>query len=224
MATVIFDLDSTLLSTETLEKVLLANAADPQTAQKIKALTEQGMSGEISFFESVRNRLNLATLKQDDLLNDMRSLPHYLTPGMKELISELKEKGISVWIVSGALRETVIAAGHLLGIPKEHCLGIELEWDQSGHFLEIDSSMAINRAKWEGAQSVASGWSRPAIAIGDGITDYALYDHGLVDAFIAFTEHKRRQVLLDKGIPEAKNVDELRQHLENYGNIKLSKE
>jgi len=212
MPTVIFDLDSTLFACETLEKILMEKA-DAKTQVEIKTITEQGMAGEINFLESLKKRLALVNLEQADLMTLIQHSEAYFSTGMQELIEELQIEKVAVWIVSGTLRDIVIAAGKAVKIPKERCLGIELQWDQGGHYKSIDESLPINRSKWEEAQNVASTWSHPAIAIGDGMTDYALSEHGLVDYFIAYTEHKRRQQLLDKGVPEANNVQELKQLL-----------
>lgn len=212
MATVVFDLDSTLFAYETLEKILLSKA-DPTNQKQIQQITEQGMAGEIKFIDSLKQRLSLVKLSQADLLPLIKNTSSYFTDGMPELIDELQQESIDIWIVSGTLRDIVIAVGSILHIPKEKCLGIELQWDQSGHYSGIDETMPINRSKWEEAQNVAAKWSHPKIAIGDGMTDYALLEHGLVDYFIAYTEHKRRQLLLDKGVPEATDVPELKQLL-----------
>jgi HAD superfamily phosphoserine phosphatase-like hydrolase len=212
MATVIFDLDSTLFNCETLEKILIGKA-DIQTQNRIQQITEQGMSGEIKFVDSLKQRLALVKLSQADLLPTIQNAAVYMTEGMQELVDELQEEGIDVWIVSGTLRDIVIAAGRVLNIPQEKCLGIDLQWDQGGHYSGLDESVPINRSKWEEAHNVAARWSHPVISIGDGMTDYALLEHGLVNHFIAYTEHKRRQLLLDKGVPEARNVHELKQWL-----------
>ena len=45
------------------------------------------------------------------------------------------------------------------------------------------------------------------------MTDYALYEHKLVDHFIAFTQNVRRKEVLEKGVTEAKTIEELRQCL-----------
>lgn len=223
MPTVIFDLDSTLFACETLEKILIEKA-DEKTQQQIKRITEQGMAGEIKFLDSLKKRLALVKLSQADLMPLMQHQEGYFTNGMQELIYDLQTKKVAVWIISGTLRDIVIAAGKAVKIPQERCLGIELQWDQGGHYKGIDDSLPINRSKWEEAQNVASAWKHPVIAIGDGMTDYALREHGLVDYFIAFTEHKRRQQLLDKGVPEAANVQELKQLLEKllHGKTELS--
>ena len=54
----------------------------------------------------------------------------------------------------------------------------------------------------------------PRIAVGDGITDWELRERGCVDTFIAFTEHVRRDVVLERCDRSAASVAELRALLE----------
>ncbi len=213
MATVIFDFDSTLITCETLEEVLKEKIADPERMQQIKEITEQGMSGKMSFLSSLESRLRMATVSRQDFYAFGRRAAQFLTPGMAELIQELKEQAVDIWIVSGTVRDVLLPIGNLLGLPENRLLGISLLWSRDGIYAGIDATRPINRSKWEGAKEVSVHWSSPKIAVGDGITDYALYEHKLVDNFIAFTQNVRRQAILDKGVAEAHTVEELRRCL-----------
>lgn len=210
MATVVFDFDSTLVSCESLEEIARSKV-DAATLKEIQLVTSQGMSGETDFLTSLKKRLRLLAISKEDCLRFAERASVYLTPGMDKLIADLQAKGIAVWIVSGALREILLPAGKLLQIPENHLLGVTLDWKPGA---EIDESIPINRSKWEGAKEVFSLWTSPAIAIGDGMTDYALYEQGLVDHFIAFTQHARRNALLAKRTLEARSVLELRKSLD----------
>lgn len=225
MATVIFDFDSTLISCESLEEVLKSKNLDSKILQQIKDITAQGMSGKISFLDSLEKRLSVAPVTREDFIDFGHHARQFLTPGMEDLVRELIRESVHVWIVSGALRDALVPVGKILGIPEDRLLGIDLKWGPDGKYAGIDASRPLNRSKWEGAQGVAQMWPGPKIAVGDGITDYALYEHGLVDHFIAFTQNVRRQAILDKGMPEAKSVDELRKILKEliHGGTVISK-
>lgn len=208
MATVIFDFDSTLVTCESLEEIARSKV-DAETFKEIQAITNQGMSGDIDFLTSLKKRLSLVALSQQECLQFAEEIKTYLTPGMDQLIADLQGKEVAIWIVSGALREILLPIGRQLHIPEEHLLGIIFDWNR----MQIDEAIPINRSKREGAQTVRSSWSSPIIAIGDGMTDYALYEHGLVDQFIAFTQIARRKALLDKGVLEARSSTQLRRLL-----------
>jgi len=213
MPTVIFDFDSTLLSCESLEEMIRSQDVEASTMQQIKEITNQGMAGKISFLSSLEKRLSLVPLKKQNVETFGNNVTELLTPGMADLISELQANGVEIWIVSGALRDILLPVGKMLKIPRERLLGITLRWNPHGTYTGIDTTLPINRSKWEGAKEAAALWSSPKIAVGDGMTDYALWEHGLVDHFIAFTQIAKRQALLDKKVPEAKNTRELKELL-----------
>lgn len=211
MATVIFDFDSTLITCESLEEIV--KIAAPDKLQEIRKITNQGMSGEIDFLTSLKKRLSLVSLTRQDFINFGERAHQYLTPGIAELISTLQSQGVDIWVVSGAPREVILPLGKKLNIPEEHLLGISLEWTPDGHVGGVNETIPINRSKWEGAEVVHKRWSLPRIAVGDGVTDYALLTHGLVDHFIAFTQNVRREALTGKEVLEARNLQELKRQL-----------
>ncbi len=204
MATVVFDFDSTLINRESLEEILRAKKVDPKL---FEAITRDGMAGKISFSESLEKRLTLANLTKDDFLVFGQVAKGLLVPGMKELISQIEAE---VWIVSGMIKEVILPTAKILGIPDNQVLGIELDWTKKGARLQKDTPVD----KVSIAKKKAELWSIPKTGIGDGITDWELYNQGLVDDFIAFTGIVRRpEVLEKKGVKEAKTVDELKQCL-----------
>ena len=214
MATIIFDFDSTLITCESLEEIYKEKQIEENLLDQIKQITSQGMSGSISFLDSLKKRLSLASVCHDDFTVFGKNAIKFLTPGIKELIHDLSERSVDIWVLSGAVRDAMKPLAHHLGIPEDHLLGIELQWTYDGHYAGIDEAKPINRSKWEGAQSIASLWTSPKVAVGDGITDFALFEHGLVDHFIVFTQNVRRKAVLDKQVPEAGNITELN-HLLN---------
>lgn len=211
MATVIFDFDSTLITCESLEEVLKTKGLPQKQLQQIKEITSLGMSGKISFLSSLEKRLSMALTSKQDFEEFGKQAVQFLTLGMKDLIKELQSQKIDVWIVSGAIREVLLPIGKKLEIPQQRMLGVDLLWSKEGNYAGIDPTRPINHSKWEGASQIASKWTSPKIAIGDGMTDFALYEHKLVDQFIAFTQNAYRQELIDKGVPECKTTAELRQ-------------
>lgn len=216
MATVVFDFDSTLITCESLEEILKSKNLNAEQVLRLTEITGQGMSGEISFLSSLEQRLDLASVSKKDFKAFGESAWKFLTPGMHELVQDLMNRSVQVWVISGALREVLLPIGKKIGIPEKQLLGIDLIWNDEGRYTGIDASKPINRSKWEGVREDAQGWSKPRIAIGDSITDYSLYEHGAVDHFIAFTQYVRRKAVLDKGVPEAKTVEELREIINEF--------
>ncbi|MGK0429685.1 MAG: phosphoserine phosphatase, partial [Psychroserpens sp.] len=93
---VCFDMDSTLIQAEVIDKLAeLAGVGD-----EVKAITESAMQGEIDFNESFKQRMKLLKGLSEDVLHDVAvSLP--ITKGAKRLIDTLKSYGFKTAILSG---------------------------------------------------------------------------------------------------------------------------
>jgi phosphoserine phosphatase len=93
---VCFDMDSTLIQAEVIDKLAeLAGVGD-----EVKAITESAMQGEIDFTESFKQRMKLLKGLSEDVLHDVAiNLP--ITKGAKRLIDTLKKYGFKTAILSG---------------------------------------------------------------------------------------------------------------------------
>ena len=203
MPTVLFDLDSTLITCESLDELLArALSGQPERVAEVHAITRAGMEGRIDFRESVDRRLALARPARAEAEAFGQEALERLTPGMEELIAGLAAE---VWIVSGGLREVVLPVAARLGVPPERVRATRPDWSAEGELrglLECDTKVEQLRAP-------AASWPRPAVIVGDGMSDHAPLAAGLVDHFIAFTAHVRRAPVVATGAPEARSVPEL---------------
>ena len=93
---VCFDMDSTLIQAEVIDKLAeLAGVGD-----EVKAITESAMQGEIDFNESFIQRMRLLKGLSEDVLHDVAiNLP--ITKGARRLIDTLKKYGFKTAILSG---------------------------------------------------------------------------------------------------------------------------
>ena len=93
---VCFDMDSTLIQAEVIDKLAeLAGVGD-----KVKAITEAAMQGEIDFNESFERRMKLLKGLSEDVLQEVaENLP--ITKGARRLIDTLKSYGFKTAILSG---------------------------------------------------------------------------------------------------------------------------
>ena len=210
MGTVVFDFDSTLIPEESLETALAeAIGDDPEAMARIEHITQAGMEGEIGFAESLEARLAIAQPTRAALEALGHALCDRLTHGAAELVAALQADGHAVWIVSGAFREVLLAPGRALGLPDERIQGVRPLWDAAGRFAGLDPDDGFARSKVEGVRRLAPDWPRPAVGVGDGMTDHALQVEGLVDAFVPYVEHAERAAVLALGLPGASDMKEL---------------
>lgn len=93
---VCFDMDSTLIQAEVIDKLAeLAGVGD-----EVKLITELAMQGKIDFAESFTARMKLLKGLSEDVLHDVAvNLP--ITKGARRLIDTLKSYGFKTAILSG---------------------------------------------------------------------------------------------------------------------------
>lgn len=214
MATIVFDFDSTLIRVESLEMILsgLVSGA-PAKARALEKVTDLGMSGAMPFSESLRRRLELVAPTRHAVASFAARASLYLTDGIDGLIGWLHRQGHDVWVLSGGLYEVVLAVSLELGISPERVAAVRLNWNADGSLGGIDPNDPFSVSKVQGARGLR-GWTKPCIAIGDGMTDFELYREGLVQHFVAYTQHRRRDALIKVAPSVANNLTELRETLE----------
>lgn len=214
MATFVFDVDSTILNCESLE-IILEKRLLPAQKKQIQTITELGLRGKIPFPESLRKRLAIASPMLADLHAFAKGLQNYLTQGMPDLLGKLHSQGHEIWLLSGGLKESLAPLPSLLGLPAERLIAVQLLWSDKGECLGLDPDDPNSHSKAAAAALFAPGWPSPRMAIGDAVSDYRLYEEGLVDDFILYTEHFRCTELLQKGVKEARDVLSLQERLKN---------
>ncbi len=209
--TVIFDFDSTLITAESLELLLAPPLANhPEKQALLAEITQQGMDGTISFAESLQQRLQIAAPTQQSIDQLAKTITQYLTPGMPALIKTLQDQGMDIWIISGGLRELILPVGLALNIAAAQIHGVQLRFGNHGQFIGIDQHDPFSHSKVDGARPLSKKWQSAGVMIGDGMTDYHVYQAGLADHFIAFTQHARRTAVLSQpGVIEANSVTQL---------------
>lgn len=93
---VVFDMDSTLIRAEVIDEL----AVEAGVGDKVKAITERAMQGEMNFDESLRARVAmLKGLKESALARVYQRIQ--FNPGVPECLAELRRHGIKTAIASG---------------------------------------------------------------------------------------------------------------------------
>ena len=92
MINFIFDFDSTLVKTESLNDIInLSLNNDKEKMEEIDNITKMGMEGIITFKESLERRLNLSIITKNMIENITNKITKDITDGMLEFIFKLKQ-------------------------------------------------------------------------------------------------------------------------------------
>lgn len=169
---VVLDADSTLIQNEVIE--LIADEAG--RGAEVAAATEAAMRGEVDFAESLRSRvaaLQGVPLEAFDRVID-RVEP---TPGVRELIAAVHERGGIVAVVSGGFHEVLdtICPGLGVDVWRANRLGAAngaLSGLVDGDIIDA-AAKATALHEWAALYGVPRG---ATVAIGDGANDLKMLD------------------------------------------------
>ena len=164
---VVLDADSTLIRNEVIE--LLADEAG--RGAEVAAATEAAMRGEVDFAASLRSRVKALTGVPTSAFARVLSRIEP-TPGVRELIAAVHERGGRVGVVSGGFHEILdtVAPGLGVDVWRANRLGTQdgtLSGAVDGAIVDAEAKAAALR-EWATDAEVALAHT---IAIGDGAND-----------------------------------------------------
>lgn len=179
---IVFDMDSTIVDGEIIDE--MARVAG--VGQKVAAITEKGMRGEIDFSESLRKRVSfLKGVKVKSLESIAKTFK--LTKGSEELIAALKEMGFRVALISGGFSYFTDVLKKRLGF--DYAFGNELEIKKGRLTGRIRGRIIDAKRKAEVLDAICrkEGITRDeVVAVGDGSNDQIMVANaGLGIAFNA---------------------------------------
>ncbi len=173
MKLAVFDFDSTLMDGETIDFL----AKELGFEEKVAAITERAMAGELDFFDSLIERVALLKGLEVKRVNQIcQNLP--LMPGAKDAVSELKEMGYRVVCFSGGFRNATKPLGQKLGVDADfsnylHEKGGILTGLVGGEMMFGDSKGKMLKR----LQKLLGVSKENTVAVGDGANDKSMFEH-----------------------------------------------
>jgi phosphoserine phosphatase len=164
---VVLDVDSTLIRDEAID--LLAERAG--VSEKVAAITEQAMAGQLEFSESLRARVALLAglpLAEVEAVRDALRL----TPGARTFVHTLRRLGHQVGVVSGGF--SVFTDRFVAELELDFAAANELEIVDGRISGNVPGPILDRPGKAEALERFASQFSVPlsqTVAVGDGAND-----------------------------------------------------
>ncbi|KAI3438925.1 hypothetical protein D9Q98_001339 [Chlorella vulgaris] len=182
---VTFDVDSTFCCDESIDEI----AAFLGVGEQVAALTAQAMGGTVTFQEALAARLGAMQPSQDDMRRFLEQHPPQISPGIPELVAELRAQGKEVFLVSGGFRAVIHPIAEMLNIPVSHVFANTILYNADGSYAGFDPAEFPSRSggKAEAVKHIKKTRNyQTVIMVGDGITDYEARAPGGADAFIGY--------------------------------------
>ena len=212
----IIDFDSTFTKVEALDvlgEISLVGRPDRKDVlNQIKAITDRGMSGEISFTESLNLRLGLLKAHRNQLPALIENLKGKISDSFQRNKQFLTEHTDNIYVVSNGFREFIVPIVTLLGVRDDHVFANTFVFDDTGNIVGFDpeNPLSANGGKSQVIREL--NLNGEVYVIGDGYTDYEIKASGLANRFYAFTENVMRPHVVEKADYVAPSLDEFLYH------------
>lgn len=192
----VFDFDSTLMDGETID--FLAEALGLK--EKVAAITEMAMKGELDFFESLTTRVRLLEGLEVEKVNEIcHNLP--FMPGAKETIKELKKRDYKVVVFSGGFRNATSHAKKILGFDADFSNVLHSKDGRLTGLVGGDMMFDFSKGDMlQRLQHLLGIYKEDTVVVGDGANDRSMFKYA--DKRVAFCAKdilkKEANIIIDK--------------------------
>lgn len=224
LPTLVLDFDSTFTKVEALdvlaEQLFASDPARLTDLKAIKDLTELAMAGEIGFGEALQKRINILRPTRDDIAALAETLKSHVSASIERNRKTFEQYPDNIRIISGGFHEFIEPVVAAYGIKPENVLANRLIFDEAGVAIGVDQDNPLSK---DGGKIVAlRSWALPGsvVMVGDGWTDYEVFQGGGADRFYAFVENVSREKVVaattgNEATQVAASFDEVL-HIEGY--------
>jgi len=186
----ICDMDSTIIQQECIDEL----AAFAGIKDKIAAITERAMNGELDFKDALRERVKMLEGLSENVLQEAFDKHITLMPGAKELVATMKVNGAKAVLVSGGFTFFTSRIQEIVGFDAQEANILEIEGGKlTGKVREpiLDSQAKFNALHFYADEMGVS--VKEALAVGDGANDLPMIKEAGVGVAIHAKPNVRAQ-------------------------------
>jgi phosphoserine phosphatase len=162
------DMDSTLIRQECVDEL----AALAGVGDRVAAITERAMRGEVAFAPALRERVALLAGLPETVIGEVLKERITLNRGARTLVRTMRANGAYVAIVSGGFRQFTGAIRERLGADQDRANGLIIEGGKlTGKVIE---PILGQDAKLDALKEIAAAMGltlEDTLAVGDGAND-----------------------------------------------------
>ena len=211
MINLIFDFDSTIITSETIELLtdIAVNKKDlPLVKSKIESITNNAMNGDISFRDALKNRLSILNLHRKHIDKMKNEIKDYLSKSVDRNRDFFKKNKENIFIVSGGFTSIILEISRELNIPDNQVFGNSILFKDE-RVVGFDTSNPLCQSGGKSLLVESLNLSSPSMIVGDGFTDYEVKRDGQANYFVAYTENIYRKKVVKLADFQASSMDQL---------------
>ncbi|MES2795490.1 MAG: phosphoglycerate dehydrogenase, partial [Bacteroidota bacterium] len=209
---IIIDFDSTFTKVEGLDelaKIALAGHKDKkELVAKIVEITDKGMAGQLSFAQSLKERVAVIPANKVHLEELVEYLFSEISDSFERNKTFLKDNAENIYIVSSGFKEFIVPIVTSMGLLSENVYANTFTFDNDGNVTGYDESNLLSQDNGKVKLLQKLDIQGEIYVIGDGYTDYQLRESGLANKFFAFTENVERENVTAKADFVVASLDE----------------
>lgn len=209
----VFDFDSTFTQVEAMEELAsISLENDPEREvliDKIKQLTDLAMEGKMPFSKSLKARIALLSAKKYHLNMLVNRLRKRVSPSFSRNKAFFKANKGRVIIISGGFKEFIIPVVKPYFIDAEQVYANTFVFDKKNNIIGADESNYLAQENGKVKLLKALKLSGKVVMVGDGYTDFQVYEAGEAHKFYAYTENISRAKVVSLAPLVAPSLDEI---------------
>lgn len=216
---IVFDFDSTIISTEWLDLLAAISLSDNPDKNaildEIAVITSAGMLGNMPFAVSLEKRLSLLQVNKDHIKQLKNIIVDHISPSFaahKDFFATYKD---NIYVVSGWFEEFIFPVTDFLWIERSNVFANRFVFDEKDAIVGCDTTRytAQDQGKVQTVRELQLG-NTDVVVVGDGVTDYEIKQAWLASLFGAYTENVSRAIIVEKADVVFQNMDAIRKFFE----------
>lgn len=191
---VCFDVDSTVCCDEAIDEL----AKYVGKSKEVSEITKTAMMGGANFDDALAKRLEIIQPTTETLSQYLATHSPRLTEHIEDLVAQLHQLGVDVYLVSGGFDVIIQPAAERLNIPLENIFANSIKFYYDGSYAGFDRTKPTSNQ--DGKSRVISMLKQTKgykniVMVGDGVTDLEACPPA--DAFIGFGGNQVRETVRD---------------------------
>ena len=175
---------------------------------KIKAITDEGMNGSLTFRESLVKRLEILDAHKKHLPLLVKELKGKVSKSFRHNKEFFSSHSDNIFIISNGFKDFIVPIVAEYHVKESNVFANSFEFDAHGNIIGFDetNNLSVNGGKAD--QIKKMNLSGDVYVIGDGYTDYEIKAAGMANKFYAFTENVERDNVTEKADHITPSLDE----------------